>query len=162
MRSWFGVLVSAVENEMGRIEVAVFEREMSESQHRASDLGKDGVAMLEESIETAGEAVIVEFFGRDVAKVFDAVLRRPAGDVDQGGGMIEPSRQKDVENGAVRVFRLGIGRDVAINDVGDAELVEQRHQNAQGGKIDDGLLARPRGGEIRHSSSVKRGKPDKL
>ncbi len=156
LRPRFGVLVSAVEDEMRGIEMATFEVELGEPQHRAGDLGEDGVAMLEESVEGAGESIIVEFVGGNVAEIFDAMLGGPVGDVDQSGGMIEPSRQEDLEDGAVRELGLGIGGDVSIDDVGDVEFVEQWDQNTERGKINDGLFARRRLGEIGHDSSVKR------
>ena len=117
--------------------------------------------LLEESVEAAADAVIVEFVGGDIAEVFEAMLRRPGSDIDEGGGMVEPSGQKDVEDGAVGELGLGIGGEAAIDDVGDVKFIEQGHQDTQGSKVDNGLFARLRAGEVRHSSSVKRGKPDK-
>src|SRR5258708_16282322 len=99
---------------MGGIEMAAFEGEVGEAQDLASDFGEDVLALLEESVEGACESIVVEFVGRNVAEVFDAVFGRPLGDVDQGGGMMESSRQQDTENAAVRVLGLGIGGDVPI------------------------------------------------
>ena len=89
------------------------------------------------------------------------MLVRPVGDVDEGGGVVEPSRQEDTKDGAVGILGLGIGGEMAIDDVGNIEFLEQGHEDAQRGKIDDGLFARRSMGKVRHGSSVKRGKPDK-
>ena len=37
------------------------------------------------------------------------MLVRPVGDVDEGGGVVEPSRQEDTKDGAVGILGLGIG-----------------------------------------------------
>ena len=77
-----GVFVSAVEDEVGGIEMATLKVELGEPQHRAGDLGEHGVALLEKSVERTSEPIIVELVGGNVAEVFSAMLGGPAGDVD--------------------------------------------------------------------------------
>lgn len=82
---------------MRGIEVAAFQGKVGESQHRAGDLGKNGVALFEEGVQSARESIVVELVGRNVAEVLDAVLDRPGRDVDQGGGLVKLERSQRVE-----------------------------------------------------------------
>jgi len=72
--SRLGVLIGTIQDEVSDIEVTLLEGEFAEAQHFVGDVGEDGVAVFEEGVEGAAEAVVVEFVGGNVPEVFDAVF----------------------------------------------------------------------------------------
>jgi len=121
--------------------VTAFQAEVGEPQHLVRDFGKDGMAVFEEGVEGTGEPIVVEFLGRNVAEIFNAVFASPFGDVYQSGRMMKSGKQQDVDDGAVGELGLRIGRDMAIDDAGQVELLEQGHENGKRTEVNDGLLA---------------------
>ena len=88
LRSRLGMFVSAVEDEMSGIEVAAFQGAVGEPQHRAGNLGQDGMPLFKEGVQGACQSVVVDFVGRNVAEVLDAMFGSPLGDVAEGGGLV--------------------------------------------------------------------------
>jgi hypothetical protein len=92
---------------------------VSESEGLLGDASLDGVALAEESVEAAAEAVVVEFLGGDVPEDVGPGLRSPSGDVDQGRRPRQPGRQQQAEDLAVGELLLGIGGQVLLDDGGN-------------------------------------------
>src|SRR5262249_57386679 len=75
--------------------------------------------------------------------------------VDQGGGLAQPRGQEQAEDMAVGELQLGVWRQVAVDDAGDVELIEQGLDQRQGPQIHDFLGAGSTMPGERHGSSVR-------
>ena len=98
LRSRLRRLVGAVEEDMGGIKVETLGCQFGQAQGLLGDAGLDGVALVEEGVEGASEAVVVEFVGRDVPEDIGAGFFGPGGDVDEGRGTGQPSGQQKTED----------------------------------------------------------------
>ena len=87
------------------------------------------------------QAIVVEFIGGEVPEDVGAGLLGPGRDIDQSGGLTQSRRHQQAEDLAVGEFELGIWGQMAVDDVGDVKLVEQRLDQRQRTQIDD-FLAR--------------------
>jgi len=96
----------------------------------------------EEGVEGTAEAVVVETLGGDVPEEVGGGGLGPGGDVDQGGRLAEACREEEAEDAAVGELQLRVGWQVAVDDVGDAEALEERGDEGQGsegaGLVGDG------------------------
>ena len=105
---------------MSGIEVNACEGQVGQTQGVHRGRGLNGVTLVEEGVEGAADAVVVELVGGDVPEELGAGFVRPLGDVDQCGGLGDPGRQEKAEHLAVRILQLGVGRQMAIDDVGES------------------------------------------
>src|SRR5258708_1055201 len=99
------------------------------------------MAMVEKGGEGSGEAIIVELVGGEVPEDVGAGLVSPGWEIDQGGRVAQACGQQQTENLAVGEFELGIGRQMAVDDAGDVELIEQGLDQRQRAQIDHFLGA---------------------
>jgi len=100
------------------------------------------MTLLEEGVEGPAQAIILELVGRDVGEDIGPGLLRPAGDVDQRRRLTQPCRQQQAQHLAVGVLQLRIGRQMAIDNRFDVELVERRLDQGQRPGVDNLLRGR--------------------
>jgi hypothetical protein len=58
--------VGSVEDQVGRVEVETIQGHLGPAQHIVGDTGEDGMALVEEGIESTAESIIVEFVGGQI------------------------------------------------------------------------------------------------
>jgi hypothetical protein len=130
-RSWLRGLVGPVKDEVGRVEVQAVKGEFGEVDGLGGYGSQDGVALGEEGVERPPQAVIVETVGGDVPEEVGPGAIGPRGDVDEGGGLAKSGSEEEAENAAVGVSQLRIWRQVAVDDRGDVEALEERSDEGQ-------------------------------
>ena len=79
---------------MGGIEVETLGRHLSQTQGLLRDRSANGMALAEEGVQRAAEAVIVEFVRGDVEQEIGSGFLGPGGDVDQGRGLAQALRRR--------------------------------------------------------------------
>lgn len=67
---------------------------MSKSERLLGDVGQDGVALVEEGVESPAKAVVVELVDGDVPEEVGPSLRRPLRDVDESRRSRQAGRQQ--------------------------------------------------------------------
>ena len=117
---------------MGRVEVQAVEGEFGEVDGLGGDGGEDGVALGEEGVECPAQAVIVEAVGGDVPEEVSPGALGPGGDVDEGGGLAQPGGEQEAEDASVGESQLRIGWQVAVDEGGNVEPLEERCDEGQG------------------------------
>ena len=130
-RAWLRGLVGSVEDQVGGVKVEPVEGEFGEVDGLGSDGGLDGVALAEEGVECPPQAVIVEAVGGDVPEEVGPGTIGPRGDVDEGGGLAESGGEQETEDAAVGEGQLRIRWQVAVDDGGDVEALQQRSDEGQ-------------------------------
>ena len=83
------------------------------------------MAVLEKGVEGTAQAIVVEFVGGEVPEDVGAGPFRPGGKIDQGRRLAQPRGQEQAEDLALGELQLGVGWQVAVDDAGDIELIEQ-------------------------------------
>ena len=84
-------MVGAAEEEISSVEVKAIQREVGEFQGAEGGVSHDGMAFGEEAVQGTGQAIIVEFFGRNVPEDVGSMIVSPIGYVHQGVGFTETS-----------------------------------------------------------------------
>src|SRR5262249_44047567 len=101
------------------------------------DTSQDGVALVEEGIEGAAKAVVVELVHRDVPEDIGTGFLGPGGDVDQRGGAGEPSGEEQAEDLSVAEFELGVRRQMAVDNLRDLHALQEWTEQGQRTQVDD-------------------------
>jgi hypothetical protein len=101
------------------------------------------MTLLEEGIQGASQAVVVELVGGHVPKDVGAGLLGPGGDVDQSAGLTKAGGEQQSQDLAVGEFALGVGGKMAVDDGGEVELFQQRVEQGQRAEV-DGLVRESR------------------
>ena len=101
------------------------ERQLGQLQRLGRGAGEDGMAVFEKGVERTAQAIVVEFVGGEVPEDVGAGPLRPGRKIDQGGRLAQPGGQQQAEDLAVGELPLGVGRQMAVDDAGDVELIEQ-------------------------------------
>ena len=115
---------------------------------------EDGVALGEEGVQGSAQAVIVEAVGGDVPEEVGPGAFGPGGDVDEGGGLAESGGEQEAQDAAVGEGQLRIRGQVAVDDGGDVEALQQRCDEGQGAE-GQGLVGEGRSVPgVRHGASA--------
>jgi hypothetical protein len=92
-----------------------------------------------------------------VPEDISARLVSPGWDIHQGGRLAQSRCHQQAEHLAVGELELRIWGQMAVDDAGDVELIEQRLDQRQGTQIDDFLSARGTMPDQRHGCSLSGG-----
>ena len=106
------------------------------------DGGQDGVALAEEGVESPAQAVVVEGLGGDAPQEVGPGVRSPGRDVDQGGGLAEAGGQQEAEDAAVGEGQLRVRGQVAVDDGGDVQSLQEGDKEGQGAEVTGLVLER--------------------
>jgi len=101
-----------------------------------SDRSEDGMALGEEGIESPAKAIVVETGGGDVPQEVGTGVFGPGRDVDEGGGLAQPGGEEEAEDAAVGENELGVGRQMAVDDGGDVQSLQEWGNEGQGTEVD--------------------------
>src|SRR5205823_8594363 len=93
---------------------------------------EEGVALAEAGVQGPAQAVVVEVGRGEVPEEVGPGLCGPGGEVDEGGGSAEPGGQQQAEDPPVGVGELGVRGQVAVDEGGDLEALQERGDQGQG------------------------------
>src|ERR1700730_2138950 len=126
---------------MGGVKVETFAGQLGDPERLFGHTGQDGVALGEEGVEGAAEAIVVELVNGDVPEDVGTGAVRPVRDLAEGGWTGKPGGQQQAEDLTVAIFQLGIGRQMAVDDLGNLQAFQQGDQQGQGSQIDNFFAA---------------------
>jgi hypothetical protein len=126
--------IGSVEVKMGRVKVQAVEREFRQLNNLGGKRGLDGMALGEKGIQRSSQPIIVERVRGDVPEAVRPGAFGPSRDVDEGGGLTESGGEQKAENAPVRESQLRIGGQVAVDDGGQVEALEEWCDEGQGAK----------------------------
>src|SRR5262249_25185517 len=124
--------VSSVEDKVGGIKVEAIEGQFGELDDLGGDSREDRVALGKEGVKGSAQAVVVQALGGDVPEEIGPSVLGPGGEFDEGGGLEERGGEQEAQDGAVGEGELGIGGQMAVDDRGEVEPLEEWCNEGQG------------------------------
>jgi len=151
------VFVSSVKKDVRGIVMHFGQRHAEFFRDVQGERRENGMTLGKEGVECFAEPIVVEFFSGDVPQELGPGVFGPLGDVDESEWAKHPGGDEDGEDVPVREFRLGIGREMLVDDLGDVHSLEQRRNDGEGADVASfnvgvGLVSIPR--RIVHPRSV--------
>ena len=99
------------------------------------DRGENRMTLSEESVQGLPQTVIGDFFRRNVPYNVGPAFRRPASDVNQRNGAVEPSSNQQAQHRAVIIICPRIRRQMSVDDTGHVHPFKQWPHHGQGAEV---------------------------